>query len=162
VKGENPFAVWGAAWSPDGKRIASTRYDFHLLVTDVASGQQLKVLETDSQPNGICWSSDGSTLVSSHDDGTILVWNAGKNSRMATLQDPTDYVWTYPMMWASDHAMLAAGGGDGVVRVWDTSSRKELVSLRGQTAGIWDVAWSPDMHWLATTSDDGTFYLWGV
>ena len=160
--GDNPYAVWGAAWSPDGKRIASTRYDFHLLITEVASGRQIKVLETDSQPNGICWSADGHTLVSSHDDGSILVWDATQYTLAATLRDPSDYVWTYPMMWASGRTLLAAGGGDGVVRVWDTSSHKELAALRGHAAGVWDVAWSPDQRWLASASDDGTLRLWGL
>ena len=53
-----------------------------------------------------------------------------------------------------------AGGFDGSVRIWDVDASTELISLRGHRRRIEHLAFSPDGHTLASSSDDGSVKLW--
>ena len=47
-----------------------------------------------------------------------------------------------------------------VTFVWDLVTGKDVLTLRGHTDWVRGVAFSPDGHWLATGSGDGTAKVW--
>jgi WD40 repeat protein len=161
----NPYAVWGVTWAPDGKRIASTRYDGIVQVWAAlegdSAGEELAVLRTSSYPNGVAWSPDGRLLASTGDDGTVQVWTTTwKNSAVL---DPHDRAgWTLAVTWSPDARMLAASREGHLVQLWDVRTGREVISLDGHTDEVWSTAWSPDGLRLASGSDDGTVRVWGV
>lgn len=162
---QNPYAVWGVAWTPDGHSVVSTRYDGHVLVWDAVSGRLRASLTPDSQPNGVAWRPDGGGFASSDDRGTIQLWDAqasGSYANARTLQAREGTGWTFPLVWTADGTLLACATEVGLVLLWDMRAGTELAPLQAHQAPVWGLALSPDGSRLATASDDGTARLWGV
>lgn len=159
----NPFAVWGVAWSPDGRTVTSTRYDMHVLVWDAVSGGLRASLTPDSQPNGTVWKPDGSMFASSDDNGTVQLWDASAgNANPRTLTPRENAGWSYPMVWTPDGALLACATEEGQIQLWDMRTGTELAPLQAHQSAVWGLALSRDALRLATASDDGTARVWGV
>lgn len=161
--GPNPFAVWGVSWSPDGRRVVSTRYDEKVLVWDVQAGKELAVLTLDSQPNGVTWSPDGAVFAMTDDNGLVSLWDAKTYGNMARLDsDEGADGWAFGVGWTPDGGVLAAVRDAGSIQLWDTRAKTRLASLHAHGGAIWTMAWSPDGLRLATGSDDTTVRIWGV
>ncbi|HLZ58262.1 MAG TPA: WD40 repeat domain-containing protein [Ktedonosporobacter sp.] len=159
--GAYPFGVYGVAWSPDGSRIASTRYDDLAHVWDARTNKKLLVLQTSAQPNGVAWSPDGQILVTTSDDGTAQLWDSsGKN--IAVLSGHQDEGWAYPVRWSPDGLVLASAHQSGLLEVWEVKTGKGLAALQGHTQAVWSIDWSANDLLIASGSDDGTVRLWGV
>tara|TARA_B100000959_G_C14637323_1_gene482789 strand:- start:161 stop:580 length:420 start_codon:yes stop_codon:yes gene_type:complete len=78
--GGKPSQVRSIAWSPDGHTLASGGYDSSVRLWDVASREQMGVLEghTD-RVNSVAWSPDGHTLASGSRDDTVRLWGLPHN-----------------------------------------------------------------------------------
>ncbi|QBD81663.1 WD40 repeat domain-containing protein [Ktedonosporobacter rubrisoli] len=157
-----PTATYGLDWSPDGKRVATTRYDGFVQIWDAVTGRQLTFLETRDQPNDTAWSPDGRSLASSNDDGTIQLWDTATWKNSQTLNGHNGAGWAYALAWSKDGHVLAAAHHNGLIQLWDSRAAKEQKKLTGHTQGIWSMALSADGMRLASGSDDGTIRLWGV
>jgi WD40 repeat protein len=159
-----PLAVYGVGWSPDGARLASTRYDGLLQFWDTRTGRNLAALPTSDKPNALAWSPDGRLVATGNDDGGAQIWN------VATLASEGDFLarplasWAYATPWSPDGTLLAISRGFGLLQVWDVASGKELAALSATSDNkqLRGVAWSPDELHLVTGGDDGTVRLWGV
>jgi WD40 repeat protein len=69
--------VWAAAWSPDGKRIASGGYDATVQVWDAADGGHAYTYRGHSGGvYALSWSPDGKRIASGSFDQTVQVWLA--------------------------------------------------------------------------------------
>lgn len=162
--GRFPFAAWGIAWSPDGKRIVSTRYDDLLLVWDVAGGTSRAIPKTDSQPNTVAWAPGGDWFALTDDQGKVTVWNGARLTRGADLVDSNQVEagWSYGLAWSPTGALVAESRESGIVQLWDVQAGRDLAVLRGHTSQVWGLAWSPGGLRMASAGDDGTVRLWGV
>jgi WD40 repeat protein len=159
-----PLAVYGVGWSPDGARLASTRYDGLLQFWDTRTGRNLAALPTSDKSNALAWSPDGRLVATGNDDGGAQIWNA------VTLASERDFLarplagWAYATPWSPDGTLIAISRGFGLLQVWDIASGKELAADAATTdkKQLRGAAWSPDGLHLVTGGDDGTVRLWGV
>ncbi len=157
------LAVFAAAWSPDGQRIASTREDNIVQLWEARTGRVLSVLQTNvGSANIVAWSPDGHTLAVSNDLGSVQLWNAQTGKNLALLDAHPDSGWANMVVWSPDGRMLLSTRRDGTVQLWDARGGKELIALQGHTSEVWGAAWSPDGLRLASGSRDTTIRLWGV
>jgi WD40 repeat protein len=160
----HPLAVYGVGWSPDGARLASTRYDGLLQFWDARTGRNLAALPTSDKPNALAWSPDGRLVATGHDDGAAQLWNTTTMTAERTFLARPLASWAYATPWSPNGTLLAISRGFGLLQVWDTASGKELaaVTATADNKQLRGAAWSPDGLHLVSGGDDGTVRLWGV
>jgi WD40 repeat protein len=118
-----------AGFSPDSKMYASRSgaFDENLKLIDVATGQELSVLNSNaSLISSMAFSPDGRTLATSGDnnDKSVKLWDITTGRGIKTLPGQTNGV-VY-MVFSPDGKTLISGSQDGSVKVWDVVSGKEL------------------------------------
>ncbi len=128
--------VWSAAWSPDGKRIASGSTDKTVQVWNADGSEQPFICEVHSDVLGPgALSPDGKRIAAFSDDKkTIKVWNADGSGQPFTYsghipnvpqvavglgEAPVASPSVYFVVWSPDSSRIASCSGDNIVQVWN-------------------------------------------
>ncbi len=164
-------SVYGLAFSPDGRTLATAGYDrvIHLWSVPAAKADAppaaletpVRTLKDHSDTvYALAWSPDGALLASASADRTVKVWDAAAGTRLYTLGDPTD--WVYALGWSPDGTRLVAGGVDRSIRVW-AAGRDGGTLLRSAFAhdkAVLRVAYGPDGKTLFSVGEDRVIKAW--
>jgi WD40 repeat protein len=98
-----------------------------------------------------------SWVAAASENGIVPVWEADTGRAVVRLAHRQGRVST--VAFSSDGRLLATGGSDQMVRVWDVSTGREIARMKHESA-VHALTFSPDGQWLATTSWDGTAWVW--
>jgi WD40 repeat protein len=155
-------AIYAAAFSPDGKTLATAGYDRVIHLWDVTSpGKPLRTLSDHSDAvYALAWHKGGTLLASGSADRTVKVWDATTGKRLYSLGDATD--WVYAVAWSPDGVHLSAGGVDKSVRTWEaTAAGGKLVGTAfAHTRAVTKVLYSADGKSLVTVGEDRAVKRW--
>jgi hypothetical protein len=78
--------ITGAAWSPDGRWVATISADTTVRIWDGKTGQISRTLfDHEDVVDAVAWSPDGSRLVTASRDGTVNIWNVAGSVLPLTL-----------------------------------------------------------------------------
>jgi WD40 repeat protein/serine/threonine protein kinase len=158
-----------AAFSSDGKKIASGTQFGTLEMFDAASGNQLlsfndpsesewKLIRTITPVPAVAFSPDGTRIVSGSGDKTLKIWDTATGKLAFRLEGHTGSVTS--VAFSPDGTRIVSGSDDTTLKLWDAATGEETLTLKGHSGGVTSVAWSPDGRRIASSSQDGTLRLW--
>jgi WD40 repeat protein len=151
-------AVPRAAFSPDGKLIATGSWDESARIWDRATGQSLQTLVGHTEILfEVAFSPDSKRLVSGSLDNTARIWDVSTGKQLRELTGHTAGV--YGAEFTPDGNHVVTSSADGSARLWDLTQPIESETISGHNSFVYGVAFSPDGKTLFTGSADGTGML---
>jgi hypothetical protein len=153
--------VRGVAWSPDGRRLATSSNDRTVRIWGTDNENELAVLHGhEGWVTGVAWSPGGQRLATASGDHTARIWDADSGAELIVLYGHQGRM--HEVAWSPDGRRLATASSDRTARIWDADNGSELTVLRGHNDEVLDVAWSPEGGRLATASSDRTARIWNT
>jgi WD40 repeat protein len=146
-----------AAWSPDGRHLASGGWDDTIRIWDAATGKQLHAFPAPWGVLVLRWSPDGKRLASANYDRTVRLWDPTTGKELWKLSARKGTM--HSLCWHPDSRRLAVAEFSRVLIV-DAETSKEQSSLEGHEQAVLALGYSPDGRLLATASEDHTIRLW--
>jgi WD40 repeat protein len=160
-------ANYSVAFSPDGKRLASSGGDGAVKVWDTATGKAVLALTgLAGQVYGVAFSPDGRRLACAvgdfhqHQSSALKVWDAATGEPVFALTGHAGGI--YSVAFSPDGRRLASAGADRTARVWDLNTGKEALALAGHKVAVFTVAFSPDGRRLVSAGGDRTARVWDL
>ena len=166
IIGRHTLQIWGMAFSPDGKRLATASNDgtVRLWTWDPTrpfqeQRPQLQLdVHVDGYGNRVAFSPDSKCVATGAEGHTVKIWDANTGKPEEPLRGHTGDV--FAVAFSRDGRWLATAGEDTTVRIWNLASGKLRHTLRGHTGQVMSLAFSPDSEHLASGSRDHTMKIW--
>jgi WD40 repeat protein len=150
-----------AAFSPDGKLLASGAWEGTVKLWDVSTGAELRSIETGiAHVLCVAFSPNGKLLAGAGMRGPIKLWDVSTGAELRSIESGSGSVTSInSVAFSPDGKILASGGRENGVKLWDVSTGVGLAALNGHFG---PVAFSPDGRILASGSADSTIKLWDL
>jgi WD40 repeat protein/Flp pilus assembly protein TadD len=168
-------AVKCVAFSPDSLHVATGSVDGTARIWNVASGKGLRTCSGHSAAvNRLAYSPDGRHLASAGEDRAVRIWDPNTGQGVATLDGHAGAVTCMAISPTGRHLASASGK---LVFLWDWDAVLPSVTaggantpraaaprltLQGHADKVHDLAFTPDGHRLASTSEDWTVKVWDL
>ncbi|MBT7256021.1 MAG: protein kinase, partial [Planctomycetaceae bacterium] len=155
----HPAFVFGASFSPDGKRIVSGSNDKTIKIWDAETGQETLTLKGHTSiVKSVSFSPGGKRIVSGSYDKTIKIWDAETGQETLTLKGHTSVVNS--VSFSPDGKRIVSGSGDRTIKIWDAETGQETLTLKGHRIDVNSVSFSPDGNRIVSGSFDNTIKIW--
>jgi WD40 repeat protein/serine/threonine protein kinase len=160
-------SVFGVAFSPDGRWIASGGQNGIVKVWDAGTGQLADEFQAhESHVRSLAFSSDGRILATASWDHTAKVWEfhperaTDKQMLLHTLTGHGDEVNS--VAFSPDNRSLASAGYDNAVRIWDLATSQEIFKHQRPGRSVPRFAYSSDGQFIASSESDNTVRIWEI
>ena len=153
--------IANAAFSADGRLVATSSNDETARIWDVATGELLQTLAGHTEiVFQSAFSPDGSLLLTGSLDNSARLWDVATGVELRKFAGHTAAVYSVGFTTDGTHALTT--GKDGTIRFWDVKAPVERDTLGGPTSFMYAIDYSPDGKLLFAGNADGTSQLWDV
>jgi len=153
--------IYGIAFSPDGKKIASGSEDKTIKIWDADSGKNIATLKRHMRPVlSVAFNPDGKKIASGSDDKTIKIWDTDSGKNIATFEWHKGFV--YSVAFSPDGKKFASGSDDETIKIWDVDSDsvRNNATFKGHERTVYSIAFSPDSKKIVSCSKDKNIRIW--
>lgn len=148
-------AVAAAAYSPEGKTIATGSFDKTIKLWDSASLKETRTLEGHAgMVLTLTFLKQGTGLISGGDDNTVKFWDFGPGQEPRAL-GPNPVVGK-ALATSPDGKLIAQAGEDGVIRLYDVATGKVARECKGHSGPVNTVIFSADGSKIYSAGADRT------
>jgi WD40 repeat protein/tRNA A-37 threonylcarbamoyl transferase component Bud32 len=160
--------VWCAAFSPNGRLLASGSEDRTVRVWDLANLAPLGCLTNRFEAGAIAFSPDGKLLATAGltfnpivETNRLAFWDLASQKEL--LLPPAAKGMASAIAFAGNGRLFATGHFDGQVRLWDLAHEKFLAQFQAHNGLVFSLAFSKDSALLASSGKvDGNVVLYDV
>jgi len=155
----NPFPSGAIKFSPDGKLLATARYDRTARLWRTADGSSAgPPLTHRDGVSSVAFSPDGKLVATASWDHTARLW---RTADCAPHGSPfTHEAGVTSLAFSPDGTLLATASYDKTARLWRAADSTSIGNPMAHQNWLTDVAFSADGKLLATASYDHTARLW--
>jgi WD40 repeat protein len=156
-------SVQQVTWSRDRRWLAIAGRDNTARVVDTSTGQFVNNPLTghNDSINSLDFSPDGNTLATASDDKTIRLWDWHKGQQIGEPLTGHKY-GVKKVVFSQNGTRLLSRSIDGSIWIWDTTKRPPTGKQIGANSSnlFSAMTLSPDSHYIATGSLQGTIQQW--
>lgn len=151
--------VLGAAFSPDGRLVATASEDGTAHTWSPETGQELSAFLGHTGPvNSVAFSPDGRLILTASEDRTSRVWDAATGEARTVLFGHEGRVNS--AAFSPDGRLVATASHDRTARIWNVVTGEEVIAFSGHTREVNSAAFSRNGDLVVTASPDQTARVW--
>jgi WD40 repeat protein len=152
-----PRGVDSVAFSPDGKRLATSHQLQEVKVWDAETGQDLLTLKSKSTiVESLTFSPDGK-LLACGDSKSLNIWDGATGKPVHVFESQQDII--HHVVFSPNGKRLVSSSHDGTAKVWDAATAANIFTLKHKEC-VNCSAFTPDGKRLLTLASNGVLTVW--